>query len=121
MSSPEKQLRVLVTGSRGWTDAEAIHRESSTLSGKVVVIHGGAKGADSIAGEIAGKKGVPVRVIQGTHGGAASVPARARNDGPATTPDGRPILALTNGQWQGEKRLGRLWMELRAEIARGEW
>lgn len=52
-----RPFRVLVTGSRTWTDAEAIHNRldvfvrSAAQSGftKLVVVHGAAQGADMIA------------------------------------------------------------------------
>mgnify|MGYP001570460813 CR=1 FL=1 len=44
-------MRVLVCGSRDWTDPEPILRELRALPpGEVVVIHGAAQGADTIAG-----------------------------------------------------------------------
>lgn len=47
--------RVLVTGSRGWTDHEAVWNALSDqythATGMVTVVHGGAVGVDSIADE----------------------------------------------------------------------
>jgi SLOG family YspA-like protein len=53
-------MRILITGSRNWTDREAIRvaivgvgRESSVLPQDVVVVHGGARGADLLAADVA--------------------------------------------------------------------
>ena len=46
-------MRVLVTGSIQWTDADAIRRELVQLPPGSVVIHGDCTGADALAGEIA--------------------------------------------------------------------
>jgi hypothetical protein len=58
-------IRVIVCGSRGWHDRQRIadrlydlaleHEQSGCM-----VVHGNAKGADRIAGEEAGKLGLPV-------------------------------------------------------------
>jgi hypothetical protein len=48
--------RILVTGSRTWTDADAIHqalRSQVSPDEKAVVVHGGAAGADVMAGSSA--------------------------------------------------------------------
>lgn len=44
---------MLITGSRSWTDEDAIVRVLESLWGDAVVVHGGAVGADQIAEEIA--------------------------------------------------------------------
>lgn len=58
-------LRILVTGSRDWVDADAIGaaliafgRELSATPADVVVVHGGARGADTIAGRWARDFGI---------------------------------------------------------------
>lgn len=64
-------LRILVTGSRSWTDRDAIRRAlEATLEqcagdcfediSEVTVVHGAARGADRIAGEIAAELGCTV-------------------------------------------------------------
>lgn len=62
------RMRILVTGSRDWTDkvtvAQAI-REAWLVAGRpygVVVVHGGARGADYIAGVYAKRLGFSVEV-----------------------------------------------------------
>lgn len=61
-------MRILVTGSRNWTDkvtvAQAI-REAWLVEGRpygVTVVHGGARGADYIAGVYARRLGFSVEV-----------------------------------------------------------
>ncbi len=46
-------MRVIVTGSMKWTDAEAIRRELRKLPADAVVIHGDCDGVDALAGQIA--------------------------------------------------------------------
>lgn len=55
--------RVLITGSRTWTNRRVIERAlrdvSSEYAGKdITIVHGGAHGADTIAGEIAQSLGM---------------------------------------------------------------
>lgn len=49
--------RILITGSRHWTDRAAIQaaieRELAGYDGEVVIVHGDAPGADRLAGEVA--------------------------------------------------------------------
>lgn len=56
-------MRVIVCGSRDWTDAAPIKRVLSTLlvgDPDLVVIEGEARGADCIARDVARRLGVPV-------------------------------------------------------------
>lgn len=50
-----RPLRVLVCGDRNWTDRRCIAEKLEALhcAADLVVIHGGCRGADQIAGEIA--------------------------------------------------------------------
>lgn len=64
---------VLVTGSRHWSDEERIRGLLVRLRPSVV-IHGGARGADALAGSVARALGIPVRVYPAdwkVHGMAA--------------------------------------------------
>lgn len=51
-------MRILITGSRSWSDkhviAKALHDATYRVSPRdVVVVHGGARGADALAGAVA--------------------------------------------------------------------
>lgn len=46
-------MRVLVCGSRSWTDKTPIKRRLCLLPGSVTVVHGAARGADALAGQVA--------------------------------------------------------------------
>jgi hypothetical protein len=72
-------MRILVCGSREWTDPEPIRRElraipeefgvTTTQDGYEkhlvgpVIVHGDCRGADRLAGAIAAVMGLPVRVV----------------------------------------------------------
>lgn len=56
---------ILVTGSRTWTDKEAIKRELQRYArgnDGVRVVHGGAHGADKLAGQVASELGWQTKV-----------------------------------------------------------
>lgn len=53
-------MRVIVCGGRDYADKEAITAELSMLPPGTVVVHGGAPGTDSIAGEVAKALGLTV-------------------------------------------------------------
>jgi hypothetical protein len=60
-------MKVLICGSRDWTDPDLIRevlvplvRLSKIGAGDLTVIHGGARGADSLAGTVARSLGIPV-------------------------------------------------------------
>lgn len=91
------ELRLLVCGGRYFCDGEALRRwmnEATVdrIAAEVVVIHGGARGADYLAGEIARQAGVRVIVCPAdwsTHGAAAG-PIRNQ----AMLDDHAPTLVL---------------------------
>lgn len=53
-------MRVIITGSRAWTDREAIAARLADLPGDSVIVHGGAAGADSLAADEGRKLGLLV-------------------------------------------------------------
>ena len=55
-------MRVLICGSRTWTDVEAIRDCLVNLPVNTTVIHGGALGADSLAGAVAQILGLKIEV-----------------------------------------------------------
>lgn len=62
-------VRVLVTGSRNWEDRATIERVLTEIKARygiiredVVIVHGGARGADRMAGWIAQQLGMKVEV-----------------------------------------------------------
>ena len=56
-------MRVLVCGSRDWTDAALILETLRGVAEVTVVIHGAAPGADTLAGEAARAMGIPVQAF----------------------------------------------------------
>jgi hypothetical protein len=66
--------RILICGSRTWVESVPIYRHIYGLEPGDVVIHGGARGADSIAGDAAQRSGLTVEVYRAdwtAHGKAA--------------------------------------------------
>ena len=55
--------RVLVCGSRDWTDPEPIRAFLAGLPADAVVVHGAAPGADRIAGQLAAERGLAVEPV----------------------------------------------------------
>lgn len=57
-------MKVVVCGDRNWNNYSVIYDVLSKLDRDAIIIHGGASGADSIAGDIAAKLGFKVvRVV----------------------------------------------------------
>lgn len=53
-------MRILVCGDRGWTDSEFIYKILEKEASDTVIIHGAARGADSLAGYAALKLGFKI-------------------------------------------------------------
>jgi hypothetical protein len=49
MMASHPEMYVLVTGSRDWTDDEAVREELNRFPEDAVLVHGGCRGADTIA------------------------------------------------------------------------
>lgn len=92
-------MKVLVCGSRGWRDRGAIRAAFTLLPEDTTIIHGGARGADALAGEVAKEFGFDVIVHYAEwtkHGKAAGIKRNlAMLD---TNPD--KVIAF----WDGESR-----------------
>ena len=72
-------MRVLVCGDRNWTDRQRIGVRLATLDpDSDVVIHGGCRGADKLAGQAAKAHNLPVEVYpaEWTRHGRAAGPIR---------------------------------------------
>lgn len=54
-------MKVLVTGSREWSDIETVHDRLSRLPSGSIVVHGACRGADTIAHAVAESLGFTVR------------------------------------------------------------
>ena len=54
-------MKVLITGSRDWTDVETIVEELSKFPPGTIVVHGACRGADNVADAIAEALGLDVR------------------------------------------------------------
>jgi hypothetical protein len=55
---------MLICGDRNWTDKDLLQKVMSTFPPGTTVIHGGARGADSIAGDVAKELGFSVVVFK---------------------------------------------------------
>jgi hypothetical protein len=59
-----RMFKLLICGDRHWSNSKAIERDLRKLierkgrADKILVIHGGARGADSLAGEVAQELGI---------------------------------------------------------------
>ena len=59
-----KPLRMLICGDRDWTDKDTIKKVMMNFPLGTIVIHGGARGADSLAGIVAKELGLHVVVYK---------------------------------------------------------
>ena len=55
-------MRLLVCGSRTWTDAARIDAYIAQAK-PTLIIHGGARGADTLAGDVAQRRGIPLCIF----------------------------------------------------------
>lgn len=73
-------MKVLVCGDRNWTNRKLILERLKQLEGEIIIVEGGARGADSLAGSVAKELGYGLRIYPAqwtTHGKAAG-PIRNR-------------------------------------------
>lgn len=94
--------RCLVTGRRDWEDARAILLWLRAVEAKVV-IHGGAPGADSLAGWAAGQLGIKTEVYPADWAGLGKKAGPVRNEEmlKMSEPDG--CIAFYDGQGKGTR------------------
>lgn len=71
-------MKVLVTGSRDWNDRAAIERGFDAMT-PTLVIHGDAKGADSIAHAIATTRGIDIARFPANWNGRGKAAGPYRN------------------------------------------
>lgn len=85
-------MRALVCGDRNWTDRKAIARELRKLEPPLTIIHGAARGADTLAGEVAQHHNMKVCVYPADWGqyGKAAGPIRNKQ----MLDEGKPDLVL---------------------------
>ena len=90
-----KPLRVLVCGSREWKDRDMISTTlwhvHNRMGGISLIIHGGCRGADMLAGDVADANGVPYQVYPAywKHGKSAGPIRNAK-----MLAEGKPDLVL---------------------------
>jgi hypothetical protein len=102
-STKENNMRILVSGSRECLNYEYMSKILSDYTdAETVIIHGGARGADSMAGKYASEKGLKVQVYPADwnkHGKAAG-PIRNQQ----MLDEGKPDMVIAfpgdgNGTW----------------------
>jgi hypothetical protein len=81
LDKPRPPMRVLITGSRKWTDQHIVANILGNYPASAVMVHGGAPGADSIVEEGWGKRTTEVHRPDWTDGGRYSRPAYDRGAG----------------------------------------
>jgi hypothetical protein len=92
-------MKILVCGSRSWSDGDVIERRISRLPNEAVVIHGGASGVDSIAGASANRHGLTVQVFRPNYDADGRRAPLLRN---LRMLDEQPDLVLAF--WDGDSR-----------------
>jgi hypothetical protein len=103
LTPPPRPYRVLVTGSRTWTDAkklnEALNLANITHRGRVVLVHGACpQGADALADTWAEVNGVPVERYSADWGGPDGKGAGfARNQAMVDTRPDVVLAFIRNG------------------------
>ena len=83
---------VAVTGSRDWTDAEAVEQALTRLPAGTRLVVGDARGADAIAQQVARKLGMPVQVFRADWQAEGRQAGMRRNE--RMLREGGPVLVL---------------------------
>jgi hypothetical protein len=114
-------MRVLITGSRTWDDAESITAELAALPPGTTIVHGGCPtGADAIAHQYAVENGIPVEVYPADwdeHGRAAGPIRNAEMI--ATMPD--LVLAFVRGDSPGTRGCVRAAISAEVPVRILDW
>ena len=58
----DKRTRILICGDRHWKDYKTIFDEVSKINDIEVIIHGAARGADTLGGKVADNLNIPTEV-----------------------------------------------------------
>jgi len=110
-------MRVLVCGSRDWTDYEAVKREIMRLPATLnLVIHGCAVGADHIAGLVAFRSGIKVASYPADWGKYGKWAGFVRNQ--QMIDEGKPdlVLAFWKNKGRGTEDMIRKARKARIEV-----
>jgi len=103
-------MRLLVCGSREFNDRERVRRALVRIK-PTLVIHGGARGADVIAGQIARELGIPTEVYPALWDKYGKRAGFVRNR--QMLDEGKPDLVLAFPV--GESRGTRMMMDIAAQ------
>lgn len=96
------KARGMVTGSRGWRDRQTLEATLSSYFGSdIVLMHGGAVGADVMADRWALRHGVPVQTFLPNRGRPSPQRYHERNDAMLEQADF--VVAFWDGESRGTK------------------
>ena len=92
--------KILITGSRNWSDKELINSFVLKFTGHDLIIHGGAKGVDSIIEELCNRINIETKIIRPVN---PSIPSHYlyRNVEMITMCD--KVIAFWDGESRGTK------------------
>ena len=94
--------RILVSGSRYWTNKRLI-REALPLKGNIIVIHGGALGADLLASEVAQERAFAEWVFTPDWDNLGKKAGPIRNGNMLKRGDPHEALVFWDGKSRGTK------------------
>lgn len=109
-----KPLRVLVCGGRDFQDQAKLWAALDDLTGVVLVIHGGARGADSLGGAWAVARGIPVEVFPADWAKHRKKAGILRNIQMLT--DGKPDLVVAAPGGRGTEDMVRRAVDAGVEV-----
>jgi hypothetical protein len=92
---------VLFCGSRDWDDLAAIRSVMADLGPDLLVVHGGARGADRMAGGVAAELGHKVRVYAANWGEHGKAAGPIRNAQMLAAEDVDLVVAFPRGESRG--------------------